>query len=127
MYADDVQFLDQSEAHRVLNLRTRVEDTVNEALRWPIENRLKINPTMTDLLLIKSMRRKLNHRFTIRFGEAQIHPSAAVKALGVTVDDNLTFEAQISSCHTSVLCNYGETRKIFTSSSRRDHENDHRD
>lgn len=97
MYADDVQFLDQSEPHRILDLQNRVEHTVNVALRWFIENSLKINPTKTDLLLVKSKRRKLNHSFTIRFGQAQIHPSAAVKVLGVIIDDSLTFEAQISS------------------------------
>ena len=97
MYADDVQFIDESEPQHILDLQNRVERTVNLAQRWFTENSLKINPTKTDLMLVKSKKRELNHRFVIRFGEAQIYPSAAIKVLGMTVDKNLTFETQISS------------------------------
>ena len=46
---------------------------------------------------MKSKRRQLNHRFSVKMGETQIEPSATVKVLGVTIDSNLTFDAQISS------------------------------
>ena len=97
MYADDVQFLHEGEHRHIPDLRSRVEHTVNVAHRWFIANSLKINPTKTDLVLVKSKRRQLNDDFSIKFGDAQIYPSATVKVLGVTVDSNLTFEAQISS------------------------------
>ena len=115
MYADDVQFLHRGEAHQILELQSRVEHTVNVAKRWFTANSLKINPTKTDLVLIKSKRRQLNHDFAINFDETQIRPSPAVKVLGVTVDSNLTFEAQISSVIRRCYATMGGLAKLARS------------
>ena len=97
MYADDVQFLHQSHPQNLVELQAHVESTVNTAQRWFVENRLKINPTKTDLALVKSQQRRGLPDFSVRFGEALIHPSDTVKIMGVVVDSGLCFEAHISS------------------------------
>jgi len=63
MYADDAQFLDADTPANVGDLCARVETTLSVALNWFTQNRLKINPRKTDLLLVKSPRLKLAQNF----------------------------------------------------------------
>ena len=115
MYADDVQFLHQGQPRHILDLQQRVEHTVNTAHRWFNANSLKINPTKTDLVLIKSKRRQLNHNFTINFGNAEIPLSQAVKVLGMTLDSNLSFDAQVSTVIRRCYATMGGLAKLARS------------
>ena len=96
MYADDVQFLHRSRPDDLSQLKASVERTVATAHSWFNENSLKINPTKTDLILIKSNRRLLTSEFSVQFGDASIRPSSTVKVLGMDVDAGLTFEKHVS-------------------------------
>ena len=53
MYADDVQFLDTDLPGNLPELKRRIDDNLAVALRWFTKNRLKVNPTKTDLLVLK--------------------------------------------------------------------------
>ena len=44
MYADDCQFLDSDSPDCLSSLKQRVESTLETALNWFTQNRLKINP-----------------------------------------------------------------------------------
>ena len=48
MFADDVQFLDSDTTTNLETLKLRVEDTLDIALNWFTQNRLKVNPTKTN-------------------------------------------------------------------------------
>ena len=45
MYADDAQFIDADTPANIGDLRERVESTLDTALNWFTQNRLKINPS----------------------------------------------------------------------------------
>ena len=64
---------------------------------WFTQNRLKINPSKTDLLVVKSKRLSIEENFEIRFGSQNIKPSSSVKVLGVILDSGLNWELQISA------------------------------
>ena len=98
MYADDVQFLHKCLPQNVSDLRARVEHTMNTAQGWYIENTLKINPSKTDVVLIKSrQRRAATADFCMHFGDAMVQPSPKAKVLGIVVDEGLTFESHVSA------------------------------
>ena len=97
MYADDAQFIDADAPANVGDLRARVENTLEIVLNWFTQNRLKINPSKTDLLVVKSERRTIDETSRIRFGSQYIRPSLSVKVLGVVVDSGLNWELQISA------------------------------
>lgn len=97
MYADDAQFIDADTPANVGDLRVRVETTLDTALNWFTQNRLKINPTKTDLLVVKSKRLSIDESFEIRFGSQNIRPSPSVKVLGIILDSGLNWELQISA------------------------------
>ena len=97
MYADDVQFCHLGSPTNILDLQSDVECTLELAHRWFVQNCLKVNPTKTDLLVVKSRRRRHDSELSVRFGDSHIQPSANTKILGVVVDSGLTFESHVSS------------------------------
>ena len=97
IYADDVQFLHVAPPKRTLELKADVECTLGIASQWFVQNCLKINPSKTELLLIKSRRRRLDTDFNVQFDNAMIHPYPTTKILGVVVDSELTFQPHVTA------------------------------
>ena len=97
MYADGAQFLDADTPANMFNLCSRVETTLSTTFNWFTQNHLKINPSKTDLVLVKSPRVKVNGDVQVRFGAAKISPSPFVKVLGFVIDSNLDWERQVSA------------------------------
>ena len=97
MYADDVQFLHLGSPSSIPELQSDVEGTLDNASHWFVQNCLKINPIKTDLLVMKSRRRRLESEINVRFEGTVIQPSANAKILGVIVDSGLTFESHVSA------------------------------
>ena len=95
-YADDVQFLDCDSAENLASLKLRVENTLKVALQWFTQNRLKINPSKTELLIIKRPKKKCESDMKITFGDCEIEPSSSAKILGVNIDSALTWEKHVS-------------------------------
>ena len=95
MYADDCQFLDSDLPRHLSVLKQRVEDTLETALNWFTQNRLKINPCKTELLIVKSRQRNVE-TFSIMFGENEIAPGPHAKKFGVYIDSALNWEKQVS-------------------------------
>ena len=96
LYADDVQFLDAESPANIDVLKRRVETTLAIALDCFTQNRLKINPKKTELLMVKSQRRIIQADFSIKFGDQEIQPSAHAKILGIFIDSSLSWEKQVS-------------------------------
>ena len=97
MYADDAQFLDTETPSNIQALKTRVEINLDIALKWFTQNRLKINPSKTEMIILKSSRQKSDIDFSVLFGSNEISPSSSVKVLGVTIDPHLKWEKHVSS------------------------------
>ena len=104
MYADDAQFIDADTPANIGDLRERVESTLDTALNWFTQNRLKINPSKTDLLVVKSKRTVITENIEIRFGSQNIRPSPSVKVLGIILDACLNWESQISAIVRRCYC-----------------------
>ena len=97
MYADDAQFIDADTPANADTLCARMEETLSTALNWFTQNRLKINPRKTDLLLVKSPRVNINTNVELHVGAAVIRPSSSVKIFGVFVDSCLDWERHVSA------------------------------
>ena len=71
-------------------------NSVEEISRWMSSNRLKVNPTKTEILWAATSRRKhLIPREAIRLNGVDTASSRTVK-LGVHIDDDLSLSTQIS-------------------------------
>jgi hypothetical protein len=62
---------------------------------WITANRVKLNDSKTDALLVHGKNRP--HEFLIIAGDVQIVPSECVRNLGVILDSQLTMNDQIRS------------------------------
>ena len=103
MYADDVQFLDSDLVENLTFLKGRMERTLEAALLWFTQNRLKLNPSKTELLLVKS-KQKRRDPLTIKFGDTEINPSPYIKILGVYIDSVLSWDKQVSQVTRRCFC-----------------------
>ena len=104
LFADDVQFLDSDAPKKLETLKQRVEGTLDIAINWFTQNRLKINPTKTELLVVKPVRQNLTTPLSIRFGCTEVSPSPHARILGVMVDSALSWEKQISQVTRRCYC-----------------------
>ena len=96
MYADDTQFLDAEFPSNLQALKTRVESSLRISWTWFTQNRLKINPNKTELIIIRSSRQSIAPDLSIRFGNDEIVPKQSVTVLGVTIDQHLSWIAHVS-------------------------------
>ena len=72
--------------------------TVFQTFRsWMITNKLKINDSKTEFLLITSPRSKFTKDIQITIGQSNIGPSSTCKSLGVMLDDHFAIFAHISN------------------------------
>ena len=122
MYADDTQFLDADCPSDSQALKSRIEETLCIGLKWFTQNRLKINPAKTEMIVLKSRRQNFESDFSIEFGTDKILPADSVKVLGVTIDSHLTWECHISAilrkCY-SVLVSLARIRHRLPKCTRR--------
>ena len=106
MYADDVQFMHSNLPGDIVAMKERVSKTLEEAHCWFVANSLKINPSKTELLLLRTRQRHLSGDLSITFNDTVLSSSSSAKILGIVLDDNLSWKARtrISCCET-LLCN----------------------
>ena len=63
LYADDAQFIHQSKPNDLIGLQNKVQNALSRANNWFIQNKWKINPQKSEILLVASNRRKLDEDF----------------------------------------------------------------
>ena len=104
MYADDAQFIDADVPSNIQALKTRVEHTLTIALQWFTQNRLKINPSKTEMIILKSRPKNSQTNLSVQFGNDEISPTSRVKVLGVVIDSHLLWDKQVSSIVQRCYC-----------------------
>ena len=104
MYADDTQFLDADHPTNILTLKSRIESSLSVGLRWFTQNRLKINPAKTEMIVLKSRRQNFDSDFSVHFGNDEIKPTHSVKVLGVVIDSHLLWDCHVATVVRKCFC-----------------------
>ena len=99
-YADDHQIYlsfkpdNQSSQEEALYV---IQNCVNDVRKWMLVNKLKINDSKTEFLIIGS-KHQLNEITidSIKIGDSEIEPVTSVKNLGVLIDNNLSMENHVT-------------------------------
>jgi Reverse transcriptase (RNA-dependent DNA polymerase) len=102
-YADDTQLLttfrpsaDVADQKRALT--NDLSLCASELKTWLLENRMKLNESKTDVLMVHSSRSRLAPpALPLAVGNEQICPVSSVRNLGFILDCHMTFEDQIRS------------------------------
>ena len=99
-YADDHQIYlsftpaNQTSQEEALHV---TQNCVNDVRKWMLVNKLKINDSKTEFLIIGSKHQLSKITIdSIKIGDSEIKPVASVKNLGVLIDNNLSMESHIT-------------------------------
>ena len=74
-----------------------IQNCVSDVRKWMLVNKLKINDSKTEFLIISSKHQFNNITIdSIRIGDSEIKPVTSVKNLGVLIDNKLSIESHIT-------------------------------
>ena len=116
LYADDTQIyisFSHNQSHDSLSL---LSSTLDEVYAWLTSNRLPVNPSKTEFLIIGNpqQRNKIQSSSIVFCGNV-ISPSESARNLGVTFDSNLSLTKHISSICKSAYYQIRQLRQIRSS------------
>ena len=112
-YADDSQaYMSFSSADSAFALAT-LSSTLDAAFNWLTSNRLSVNPTKTEYLLVgTSQQRSKITTSSITFQGNNLNPSSEVRNLGIIFDSNLSFTKHIASICQSCFHHIRQLRQV---------------
>jgi len=115
-YADDTQLyisFSSSESNQSL---TRLSSTLDLIHSWFCANRLAVNPSKTEYLLIgTNLQRSKVTNSTVYFKDLPLTPTDSARNLGVIFDSNLDFRKHISSICQASFFQIRQLRQIRSS------------
>jgi Reverse transcriptase (RNA-dependent DNA polymerase)/Endonuclease-reverse transcriptase len=102
-YADDLQVYGHVDPAQSAELMARTADCVARVEVWMANNRLRLNPTKTEVIWLGSTRRLTQCTADLlELSGASVQPSHSVRDLGVVVDRDLSLAAHVS--HITSVC-----------------------
>ena len=113
LYADDTQTYISFKAQDSASALTTLSHTLDEVHSWLRSNRLSLNPSKTEFLIIGTpqQRSKLPST-TFSFAGATVSTSDCVRNLGVLFDSNLSYSKHISNISKSAYFIIRQIRQI---------------
>ena len=96
-YADDLQVYGHVAQDDISSLVVRRVACIEHVKSWMTSNRLRLNPSKTELIWLGSSRR-LHHcpADKVRISDADIHPVESVRDLGVLIDGAMTLTTHVN-------------------------------
>jgi hypothetical protein len=119
-YADDTQLyrhLLMKHLASINNEVAKMTSCVAEAREWMLKNKLKINDSKTECILIGSkisLAKLETLNITIRVGDTDIKPSKRINNLGATLDSDHSMKSQVSKVTRSSYFHLRRISKIRT-------------
>ena len=116
LYADDTQIYISFSPSQSFDSLSLLSSTLDEVYAWLTSNRLSVNPSKTEFLIIgNSQQRKKIQSSSIVFCGNIISPSSTARSLGVTFDSNLSLTKHVSSICRSAYYQIRQLRQIRSS------------
>ena len=113
-YADDSQLYISFTSDDSANQLDCLKSCLDSVWNWILHNRLKLDPSKTDFLLIGhgQQRKKYLFHFPVTRMGIDANPSASATNLGVVFDPNINFRKHISQVCSSSFCHIRDLRRI---------------
>ena len=100
LYADDTQLYFEFDKDHIPEMKTKLNNVLNDISKWMLSRRLKLNMSKTKIMIISptNQREEVLLNFDkLHYNGLEIFPCTQVKNLGVIFDSKLSFNDQISS------------------------------
>jgi hypothetical protein len=118
-YADDTQIYISFSSTESLDALAKLTSTLDQVHSWFCANRLVVNPSKTEYLLIGTLQRRSKvTNSSIFFKNVSLSPTDSARNLGVIFDSNLDFKSHISSICRSSFFHIRQLRQIRPSLDR---------
>ena len=112
-YADDTQLYISFSGKDSIASLDKLSATLDSIYSWFCTNRLSVNPSKTEFLLIGTpQQRSKVFDSTIHFRNLNLTPTDTARNLGVTFDSNLNLRSHISSVSRSSFYHIRQLRQI---------------
>ncbi|WP_419616858.1 reverse transcriptase domain-containing protein, partial [Thiolapillus sp.] len=110
-FSDDNQLYISANLAQLQEIIRTSQSCISDVQAWMHNNKLQLNPDKTEMILITSKhnQKSLSLPFSVDLNGTSIHLSSTVRNLGVTLDQNLSFQQHVS--RTCQIC-YFELRRI---------------
>ena len=95
-YADDTQLYIAFKRNKDFDITTEISKCVQSVKEWSQVNGLKLNNIKTEFIHVSSRHRSSNPILTLNLDDTLVNATKICRHLGVTFDDNLTFENLVS-------------------------------
>ena len=114
LYADDTQLYISFTPSNSTSSLEMLSNTFSDILSWMNSNKLLLNPSKTEFLLIgtKQQRLKFSQLTTLSLGNDIIPVSSSARNLGFIFDSDMSFTDQITPCLSLVIF-ISETSVVF--------------
>ena len=116
LYADDTQIYISFSPSQSYDSLSLLSSTLDEVYAWLTSNRLSVNPSKTEFLIIGNLQQRNKiQSSSIVFCGSIISPSTSAQNLGVTFDSSLSLTKHISSICKSAYYQIRQLRQIRSS------------
>ena len=93
-FADDTSLVCRDKSLKKLN--TKVNEDLTQLVHWLRANKICLNASKTELILFKSKFQNTTKKLNFRLSGQKLELSRTVSYLGVIIDENLDWDAQLS-------------------------------
>ena len=112
MYADDTHITYAgSDLHLI---QSSLSHDLEKLSKWLVSNRLTLNATKTEFMLISSRQRltTLSDTLELSIDNVPIEQVPSVKSLGIYIDDNLTWHSHIDNLCKKIASAIGVIKRV---------------
>ena len=97
-FSDDNQLYISTSLPQLQEIIRTSQSSISDVQAWMHNNKLQLNPNKTEVILITSKhdQKSLSLPFSVDLNGTSIHLSSSVRNLGVTLDQNLSFQHHVS-------------------------------
>ena len=74
-----------------------IEACISDINKWMLSNKLKLNNTKTEVLVIEAPHRPYPHLDLSLVGDEHVAPTSSERILGTVFDDNMTLESHVAA------------------------------
>ena len=111
MYTDDSNLTASS--NDLYRLQTILNSELNNINQWLVANKLTLNVDKTEYMIIGTRQKSnhLSHNMEVHIGEKKLKQVTSKKVLGVTIDNQLSWEEQVDNISKKVSQGIGVVRR----------------
>ena len=110
LFADDTMLFLKNESLKTISKQANID--LKLLMNWLKANKISLNTSKTEMLIFRSIRKKLDYEVKIKINGHRLRPSNVVKYLGIFIDEHLNWRHHINFVCTKLKRANGALSKL---------------